>query len=205
MVIKLGGSLAYSPHLVSWLKASTRADLRIVLVPGGGPFADTVRRAQARWRFDDRIAHVMAIHAMEQFGRMMTGLIEGLLPAETPQAIAGALSEGQTALWMPSHMTLDCPDIPASWAVTSDSLAAWLAAKIDADRLVLVKSAAFPPGRRGVRALVRDGILDVAFADFLVTARFTTCCVGAETSSQSFEALRRGDLPGTHVMAEQLA
>ncbi len=205
VVIKLGGSLAFSPHLASWLEASTRGGLGVVLVPGGGPFADTVRQAQERWHFGDRLAHVMAIHAMEQFGRMLTGLVEGLVPAETPQALANTLSAGRTALWMPGHMTLDCRDIPASWAVTSDSLAAWLAAQIDADRLVLVKSAALSPGNQGVQALVGAGILDGAFAEFITTANFATSCVGADTSNHTFEALRRGELPGTPVMAEQLA
>jgi hypothetical protein len=36
--------------------------------------------------------------------------------------------------------------LPHSWDATSDSIAAWIAVRWQADELVLVKSAAFPPG-----------------------------------------------------------
>ena len=38
---------------------------------------------------------------------------------------------------LPAGLPLD--ELPASWAVTSDSIAAWVAGKVGAGRLVLVK------------------------------------------------------------------
>ena len=64
-VIKLGGSHAFAPQLKDWIGAVAAQAGRIVLVPGGGPFADAVRDAQARMGFDDGAAHRMALLAME--------------------------------------------------------------------------------------------------------------------------------------------
>ena len=65
-------------------------------------------------------------------------------------------------VWLPTRMVLEA-DIPASWEVTSDSLAAWLAAKLGARRLLLVKHV--DAGAQAVRVqdLVARGIVDPAF------------------------------------------
>ena len=55
--------------------ASTRAEAgSIAIVPGGGPFADGVRTAQASIGYDDRAAHAMALMAMAQFGCALRSL-----------------------------------------------------------------------------------------------------------------------------------
>ena len=49
VVVKLGGSFAFSVHLRAWIEAIAACAGRVVIVPGGGPFADTVRAAQQEW------------------------------------------------------------------------------------------------------------------------------------------------------------
>jgi aspartokinase-like uncharacterized kinase len=141
-----------------------RSDL--VLVPGGGPFADEVRAAQQRWGFDDAAAHHMALLGMEQYGRMLCSLKPGLRPAANSDEIVRALNEGVTPVWIPSSMVLDEPSITPGWDVTSDSLAAWLCGRLGADGLLLIKSV--PPGglRAGVRELVERGVVDAAFPHY---------------------------------------
>ena len=74
-VIKLGGSLLGQPELPQWLNALTRfGDGKIVIVPGGGLFADAVREAQAETLIADGLAHEMAVMAMDQYAMLMTGL-----------------------------------------------------------------------------------------------------------------------------------
>ena len=144
-VVKIGGSLASSPELPSWLAAvTTPGKVRIVVAPGGGPFADIVRRAQAQAGFDDAAAHRMAILATEQFGLMLCGMAPGLVPASSAAAIAAAHERDQVPVWMADAMTREDSAPAASWDVTSDSLAAWLAARIGAKELVLAKSAEPP-------------------------------------------------------------
>ena len=65
---------------------------------------------------------------------------------------------GETPLWSTAEIRGGHPDIPESWATTSDSLAIWLAAKIGAARLILVKSVDVVT--QHVDALVAAGIVD---------------------------------------------
>jgi aspartokinase-like uncharacterized kinase len=144
-VVKLGGSHALSPLLPAWLQPIGRAAGQVVLVPGGGPFADAVRMAQSEMRFDDDAAHDMALMAMAQYGRALTSLAGGFVYAETLDAVRDAVTRRQVPVWSPWPMLQGHPEIPRSWEVTSDSLAAWLASVLDAQRLVLIKHSAQAP------------------------------------------------------------
>ena len=146
IVVKLGGSFAYSDYLRDWIEALAACAGRVVIVPGGGPFADAVRRAQTQMRFDDKAAHHMAVLAMEQYGRALASFNSALSLADSADAIQRDLSEKRVPVWMPSAMVLTATDIAQSWSVTSDSLAAWLAARIGAGRLWIVKHAKLSSG-----------------------------------------------------------
>ena len=165
LVIKLGGSYADSPLLRRWLRAVSQARGSLVLVPGGGPFADAVRHAQPRMGFDDRAAHDMALLAMAQFGRALVSLEPCLAVAESLDAVLHLCAAGRVPVWSPWPMLRDAPDIPPSWEVTSDSLSLWLASVLNAPNLLLVKHCTVPP--HAPAALARDGILDPAFPRFL--------------------------------------
>ena len=167
VVVKLGGSLTTAAELPHWLECLSLGGGRTVVVPGGGPFADQVRDLQDQLHFDDATAHHLAIVAMEQFGRVMAALQSELVPAQNRDEIASALGNGQVPLWMPAEMTIGCPEIPESWDVTSDSLAAWLAGQLSAQDLVLVKSAPRPHGRISAETLAKEGLVDPAFPGFL--------------------------------------
>lgn len=205
-VLKLGGSLAEWPDLRRWvaLLAADRA-VDLVVVPGGGPFADQVRAAQARWRFKDEAAHRMAILAMEQYGLMLAGLSRNRLAgAATPAAIRKTLRDGVTPVWAPGAMCFADArgkrQITETWDTTSDSLAAWLAGRLRADHLVLVKSAAPPPGA-DMKALVRRGLIDRAFPRYAAAGRFAVSVVWREDRRAMRRALR-GDARALHRIQE---
>src|SRR5215470_3022858 len=142
VVVKLGGSHAFSRHLTAWLDALAQAAGRVVIVPGGGPFADAVRAAQPQIGFDDRAAHRMALLAMEQYACALASLRAPFVMAHTTAGLKTSLREGKVPVWAPSRMVLRAKDVPWSWDVTSDSLAAWLAGVLRAKLLLLVKSIA---------------------------------------------------------------
>src|SRR5919108_513963 len=96
----------------------------LIVVPGGGCFADAAREADRRFGLSATTAHRMAILGMEQFGWLLRDLIPG----------------GHETVLLPAALPLD--DLPASWDVTSDSIAAWVADRFGAGRLVLVKAIA---------------------------------------------------------------
>lgn len=151
-IVKLGGSLWDAPVLRDWLDAAARAPRPVTIVPGGGPFADAVRAAQPVMGFDDRAAHRMAILAMQQYAEALAAL-EPRLPL-----LADPSSEG-VCIWSPWPSAADASDLRPSWDITSDSIAAWLAARSGAEMLVLVKSAPVPEGTTLAR-LAGDGIVD---------------------------------------------
>lgn len=172
-VIKLGGSLSRSNSLSACLDAVEKnyRGRAAVIVPGGGAFADQVRSAQQHWHFDDVTAHRMAILAMGQMALMFKGLKPEFAIAETVAEVHDRLNLRQTAIWSPDIAELDRAGIEASWDITSDSLAAWLANKISATELILIKSAVID-NSLSLRQLAEQQIVDQAFCSFAEQARF---------------------------------
>lgn len=163
-IVKLGGSLVSHPRLPALLSALARRGAPLVLVTGGGPLADGVRALQPRLGLSDAACHRMAILAMEQTAIAFADLASGLVFADTPEAIAEAHAQGCAALWLPARMALAARELPESWDLTSDSLAAWLAAELGAARLTLVKSA---PASGPIPAdWAASGLVDPLFPSF---------------------------------------
>lgn len=167
-VVKLGGSLFDAPaQLREWLDTlATHGGGRVVVVPGGGRFADAVRSEQQRLGFDDLAAHNMAILAMAQSAQLLNSLQPALRLVDDVDALTDALRAGGVALWQPFDLLRDAPDALTSWDATSDSLAAWLATRLHAQHLVLVKWAEAPP-HAGVAELAALDYVDRAFDDFV--------------------------------------
>lgn len=160
-VVKLGGSLGASAHLGSLLASIPAARRPTVIVPGGGPFADAVRDAQALLGFDAAVAHDLALLAMAQFGRVLAAR-GGFRCATGAAAVRAACREQDSPIvWLPDPAA-DALDIERSWRVSSDSLALWLADRLAARRVVLVKSCREPPAA-GWPALAHVGVVDAAF------------------------------------------
>ena len=141
IVVKLGGSLCYTADLKSWLIRLRQYAKRhtVMIVPGGGPFADEVRIAQQYHQFDDSCAHHMAIIAMAQFGLLMAGICKSCQPFRL--SVNEYKRDKGLLVWLPDDALLSQKDLPHSWDVSADSLALWLAYKLNARQLVLVKHA----------------------------------------------------------------
>jgi aspartokinase-like uncharacterized kinase len=141
-VIKIGGGLTALPGAIDRVCAAVgeaSRDHRILVVPGGGPFADAVREFDRRIGLSADAAHWMAILAMDQYAHVLAGRIPGAWLVEEPGAIAEAASPGRTAVLAPSRWMRSADVLPHSWEVTSDSIAAFIAGALDAARLLLVK------------------------------------------------------------------
>jgi aspartokinase-like uncharacterized kinase len=166
-VIKLGGSLLGTDELQHWLRlVAQHGDGRVVIVPGGGVFADTVRTLYAQVPMSDSCAHELAVGAMNQLGTLLIDQMPELVPAHSELEIAERSWQHRGIVWMPSKMVMtDGDDIPHSWDVTSDSLALWLANKISAKHLLLIKSQR-PQQTSTLDNLIADGLIDPAFPIF---------------------------------------
>ena len=165
VVVKLGGSVVRSGELAAWLDAIARAEIPIVVVPGGGALADEVRACQSRLGFGDASAHRMALLAMDQLAWAVAGLRQGFTVGTTETELRDALERGSVAVWAPYAAIAGRSDIEESWRLTSDSLALWLSSRLGASRCYLIKSIARPKARRlGARQLARDGVVDAGLS-----------------------------------------
>ena len=173
IIVKLGGSLSRSDTLVKCLNSVEQKypDRAVVIVPGGGAFADQVRLAQHRWQFDDKTAHRMAILAMQQMAFLIKGLKGNFSIARSVTDIRKQLHQQKIVIWSPDIGELDNAAIQASWNITSDSLAAWLAGVLSAKELILVKSAIINSSF-SLQQLAKQNIVDNGFCDFVMHATF---------------------------------
>ena len=167
IVVKLGGSTAGHAEMQRWIDLLASASFPLVIVPGGGPFADQVRSSQKSLGYSDDAAHAMAILAMDQFGIAIAERHPQLRVARSISQIGEVLDAGATPVWLPSSMTLDAADIPPSWQITSDSLGAWLARQLHADDLLLVKQTDEYTNYTTVPELATAGIVDSMLPDML--------------------------------------
>lgn len=160
LVVKLGGSHLEAPSLLAWLRVIA-ASAPLLLVPGGGAFADTVRAMQPRLGFSDRAAHDMSLLAMNQFGRLLCDLQPGLKMTGDFAAVETTIAARQVAVLAPWPMLVEEPTLAASWDVTSDSLALWFARHYRSNLLIVKR--ARPSGDLALATLSASAFLDRAF------------------------------------------
>lgn len=176
-VVKLGGSLLGSPELPQWLDTLVKiSDGKVLIVPGGSIFADAVREAQQRTHIDDATSHHLALLAMDQFGLLLAGMNPNLVTASSELEIAERGWQHRGIVWLPSHMVMADEHIAKNWKVTSDSLSAWIANKINSEHLIIVKSAHLSnyTATVSVQTLKDAQLLDEAFPEFIAGTNFTS-------------------------------
>jgi 5-(aminomethyl)-3-furanmethanol phosphate kinase len=203
-VIKIGGSCALSLDLRRWAEMVAACGGRVVVVPGGGPFADAVRSTQPRMGFDDAAAHHMAMLGMEQFGRALASFDRRLVVADSMAGLRNALAGDKVPVWLPARMAMKATDIPASWQVTSDSLAAWLAGKLRAARLLLLKQVELSHQPVAVNELVEGGIVDRAFPQFLKASGVAAFILGP-ADHMAVPAALCHDRPSTPIVSQRMS
>jgi aspartokinase-like uncharacterized kinase len=143
-VIKIGGGLSAAPGALDAV-CTTVSGLgrtqRIVVVPGGGPFADAVRRFEGSHGLSADAGHWMAMLAMDQYAHVLAERIVGARMVEDPGTIEETIGRAGVAVLAPSRWMRAADVLPHTWQATSDSVAAFVAGALDAARLILVKPA----------------------------------------------------------------
>jgi aspartokinase-like uncharacterized kinase len=166
-VVKVGGSLFDLPDLGPRLHRYLERTgwQHVLLVPGGGPAADAVRRLDRCHQLGEEAAHWLALEAMALNARFLATILmrEEREPCRTAlqsrlgREFARPDGSGEPSYGLDSERwsVLDAlrfaqaddgnPDcLPHSWAVTSDSVAARAAVVGAVGRLVLLKSISIP-------------------------------------------------------------
>jgi 5-(aminomethyl)-3-furanmethanol phosphate kinase len=176
----------------------------LLVVPGGAWFADAVRDADRRFGLPATTSHRMAVLGMEQFGWLLSELIPGAERSTEPHA-----QIGRTTVLLPAALSLE--GLPVSWQVTSDSIAARVAGRAGAGRLVLVKEvdglfADWPPRGEPLARLTvaelaaqRPGGVDAYLPTALANASFETWVISGRDPRRLTELLDRGMCVGTRI------
>ena len=141
-VIKVGGSLSQSRKLADLMARLSELGRRhrILIVPGGGAFANAIRDYDRRFGLDKDASHWMAILAMDQYGHLISSLIPD---SELVHGLADARkisASGRVPVLLTYNLLFQADALPRSWDVTADSIAAWVAGLAGAQQLVLLKS-----------------------------------------------------------------
>jgi aspartokinase-like uncharacterized kinase len=150
-VIKLGGSLLDWPEfpqrLRQWLAQQPPKPTGFIV--GGGVMVDCLRNADRVHHLGEEAAHWLCIKAMSLTAQMVSQLLPELTLLDAEE------------LMTLDQKTSEIP-LPASWSITSDSIAARACTLLGADELVLLKSKS-PPKYDTLEELATDDYVDTYF------------------------------------------
>jgi aspartokinase-like uncharacterized kinase len=189
-VVKVGGSLYdqpdLGPRLRNWL--NELAAPHVLLVPGGGPTADIVREFDRIHHLGEEQSHWLALQALTLNASFLTGLLPGgMVVADWRECFADEARGRGPVLDCHAFLRADegrpgC--LPHAWTVTSDSVAARVAAVSGAEALILLKSTAVSADL-GWDEAARRGWVDAYFPHALPA--------GLRVRAINFRACRAGD------------
>ena len=197
IVLKIGGSLF--DHSRVLLKKLAAEELDILVVPGGGEFADGVRKVYRERSLSDDAAHWMAVLAMNQYAYY---LADG-----TGIPLTDSLPGSGTRIALPYEILRKDDALPHTWDVTSDTIAAWMARKTGGQ---LVKATdvdgIFANGSllESVEASRLDEIgetcVDCALPRFLINHQMDASIVNGLCLSRVQKAIRGEKTTGTVIL-----
>ena len=124
IIIKFGGSLLSDAQNLHHLAQIIAGSPQALIVPGGGPFADLVRHYGTLLHLSEETCHFMAISAMDQYGYILREYMPGCRIFSCSPFLAQVPEE----------------ELPRSWDITSDSIAAYIAREMNASMLIVLKS-----------------------------------------------------------------
>ncbi|WP_143543981.1 protein kinase [Rhodopirellula sp. MGV] len=167
-VVKLGGSLLLQPQLVSglrtWLADQTPASN--LMIAGGGQLIDAVRELDGIYRSDSPWVHWQCVELLRTtIGWLSQQLPEMQFittPAQFETLRSPELPNGNYLLQVDSFYNRGVdPILPEDWRTTTDAIAGYLAMRLNADELVLLKSCDTDP-TLSIEQLAERGIVDEA-------------------------------------------
>ena len=159
LVIKLGGSLLSRSRwpilLEDLITAESAGQRSVYLIVGGGPLVDGLRQLDRAEPQPAEQMHRLAIAAMSLTADIVAQRLGLTCVTDFTSAGPSVINIGHSSACLTAITAL-----PYNWTVTSDSIAAAVAASIDAE-LLLVKSVA--PSGSAIEPLVEAGWLDGYF------------------------------------------
>jgi Uncharacterized archaeal kinase related to aspartokinases, uridylate kinases len=190
LVVKVGGSLA--PHIPTIVPVLQNSPRPILIVPGGGLFADAVRSSACA--DDPDAAHWMACAAMDQYG--------WLIAARGFRTTTRIAVPKKTSVLLPYCALRRCDPLPHSWDITSDTIAAWVAKTAGCDLLVLKSVDGIESGGDLLPCIdhpVATETVDPGFIPFVIRHRIRTFVMNGTNKGRLAGWLEGKTVPGTRL------
>ena len=111
---------------------------KIIVIPGGGSFANFVRSLDEALQIGDDLAHWIAIYSMNYNGIMLHKKYPDLERIEKLKTFQDA--KQMFCIFLPYSFFREDDTLPHNWDVTSDSIALYVANKLKLSRCFLIKN-----------------------------------------------------------------
>lgn len=199
-MLKIGGSLFDSGREL--LKRVAAAGTDVLVVPGGGAFADKIRDVYGTVSLSDDAAHWMALLAMDQYGYYLS---DG-----TGIPLADVIEGTGTRIALAYDILRKDDALPHSWDVTADTVAAWMAFK-SGSRLVKATDVdgIFRDGRllesisAGALREMGETCVDKAMPGFLIEHGMDAFVVNGRCVPRVLAAVRGEKTTGTLILGNK--
>ncbi|QDT96047.1 amino acid kinase family protein [Gimesia aquarii] len=165
-VIKIGGSLFDLPDLAGRIAKllDSLENTKPLIVCGGGKTVDVVRSWDQTHQLGDRAAHWLAIQSLMLNDQLLCQLLPDARIITSPSEAKVVWQERGVPIlsayaYLQQTLVPQVTQLPESWDVTSDSIAAWVSLTWPADELILLKSIELPKDRSPSK-LALAGLVD---------------------------------------------
>lgn len=173
VVLKVGGSLlswaGLGPRLARLIDEIAARREAIVLIAGGGDVVEAIRALDRTHRMGEERSHALALLGMDLTAEILREIVgrTKAMVVEEPGALEEAWASGRVPILAPRRMLEDDDrtsrePLRHHWSVTSDTIAARMAQRLGASRLVLGKSTTLIESE-GLHSAQASGLVDEAF------------------------------------------
>lgn len=132
-VIKIGGSL-FPQHAKKLIEGLTSEN--VIIICGGGEFANQIREYDKLFGFSDTAAHESAIMCMDITGRLLSDICDNAEATYDLKTAKKILKKGKIPILLPSRLLHYVDPLEHSWNVTSDSISFYISQMIQAKLLI---------------------------------------------------------------------
>jgi len=111
---------------------------KIILIPGGGSYANFIRKIDEELKLGDDLAHWMAVYSMNYNGIELNRKYPKLECIEELNTFQDA--QKMFCIFLPYNYLRNHDTLPHSWDVTSDSIALYVANELNLNQCFLIKN-----------------------------------------------------------------
>ncbi|CAB3290088.1 [5-(aminomethyl)furan-3-yl]methyl phosphate kinase [Methanocaldococcus lauensis] len=137
-IVKIGGSLTYDakPLLKTLKNYAKENNKNIVIIPGGGEFANVVRKIDKSLNLSNSLSHKLAIKCMDLIGEIYSE-IGNIKAYNTLFDLKREIKKEKIAILLPSKILISTDISEHSWDVTSDSLSLYIGNLLDVKEIII--------------------------------------------------------------------